>query len=157
MTASPRFPRLDDWLEWQQSLHPNPIDLGLERVSRVLGRTGWRGPRQPVITVGGTNGKGSCVALLDALLRAGGYRVGTFTSPHLVDYRERIRLDGAQVSEASLVAAFERIADALEGESLTFFEFNTLAALLVFETWARATPCDRGPPRPRWRRRHRRC
>jgi dihydrofolate synthase/folylpolyglutamate synthase len=136
MTASPRFPRLDDWLEWQQSLHPNPIDLGLERVSRVLGRTGWRGPRQPVITVGGTNGKGSCVALLDALLRAGGYRVGTFTSPHLVDYRERIRLDGAQVSEASLVAAFERIADALEGESLTFFEFNTLAALLVFETWA---------------------
>ncbi len=113
MTASPRFPRLDDWLEWQQSLHPNPIDLGLERVSRVLGRTGWRGPRQPVITVGGTNGKGSCVALLDALLRAGGYRVGTFTSPHLVDYRERIR-----------------------GDSLTFFEFNTLAALLVFETGA---------------------
>ena len=136
MTAGPRFPRLDDWLEWQQSLHPNPIDLGLERVSRVLGRTGWRGPRQPVITVGGTNGKGSCVAMLDALLRAGGYRVGTFTSPHLVDYRERIRLDGARVSEASLVAAFERIADALEGDSLTFFEFNTLAALLVFETWA---------------------
>ena len=105
-------------------------------MSRVLGRTGWRGPGQPVITVGGTNGKGSCVALLEALLRAGGYRVGTFTSPHLVDYRERIRLDGAQVSEASLVAAFERIADALDGDSLTFFEFNTLAALLVFETWA---------------------
>jgi dihydrofolate synthase/folylpolyglutamate synthase len=136
MTAGPRFPRLADWLEWQQSLHPNAIDLGLERVSRVLGRTGWRGPRQPVITVGGTNGKGSCVALLDALLRAGGYRVGTFTSPHLVDYRERICLDGAWVSEASLVAAFERIADALGGDSLTFFEFNTLAALLVFETWA---------------------
>ena len=135
MTAGPRFPRLEDWLDWQQSLHPNPIDLGLDRVSRVLGRTGWRGPGQPVITVGGTNGKGSCVALLDALLRAGGYRVGTFTSPHLVDYRERIRLDGARVSEASLVAAFERIADALEGDSLTFFEFNTLAALLVFETW----------------------
>jgi dihydrofolate synthase/folylpolyglutamate synthase len=136
MTAGPRFPRLDDWLEWQQSLHPNAIDLGLERVSRVLARTGWRGPTRPVITVGGTNGKGSCVALLDALLRAGGYRVGTFTSPHLVDYRERICLDGAWVSEASLVAAFERIADALGGDSLTFFEFNTLAALLVFETWA---------------------
>jgi dihydrofolate synthase / folylpolyglutamate synthase len=64
------------------------------------------------------------------------YRVGAFTSPHLIDYRERIRLDGALVSQASLVAAFERIADALDGESLTFFEFNTLAALLVFETWA---------------------
>ena len=136
MSAGPRFARLADWLDWQQSLHPNAIDLGLGRVSRVLGRTGWRGTVQPVITVGGTNGKGSCVALLDALLRAGGYRIGTFTSPHLIDYRERIRLDGEWVSEASLVAAFERIADALDGESLTFFEFNTLAALLVFETWA---------------------
>jgi dihydrofolate synthase/folylpolyglutamate synthase len=136
MSAGPRFARLADWLEWQQSLHPNAIDLGLGRVSRVLGRTGWRRPAQPVITVGGTNGKGSCVALLDALLRAAGYRVGTFTSPHLIDYRERIRLDGAWVSDASLVAAFERIADALDGESLTFFEFNTLAALLVLEAWA---------------------
>jgi dihydrofolate synthase/folylpolyglutamate synthase len=89
-----------------------------------------------VITVGGTNGKGSCVALLEALLRAGGHRVGTFTSPHLLDYRERIRIDGQWVSEASLVAAFERIADALGGDSLTFFEYNTLAALLVFETAA---------------------
>jgi len=129
-----RFARLDDWLEWQQAAHPNAIELGLERVSRVLARTGWGGASQPVITVGGTNGKGSCVALLESLLRAGGYRVGSFTSPHLVDYRERIRIDGAWVSEASLVAAFERIADALGDDSLTFFEFNTLAALLVFES-----------------------
>jgi dihydrofolate synthase/folylpolyglutamate synthase len=129
-----RFARLDQWLEWQQSAHPVAIDLGLERVARVLRRTGWGGFRQPVITVGGTNGKGSCVALLDAMLRAGGFRVGTFTSPHLVDYRERIRIDGEWVSEASLVAAFERIADARCDDSLTFFEFNTLAALLVFET-----------------------
>jgi len=129
-----RFARLDQWLEWQQSAHPLAIDLGLERVARVLQRTGWGGFRQPVITVGGTNGKGSCVALLDAMLRAGGFRVGTFTSPHLVDYRERIRIDGGWVSEASLVAAFERIADARCDDSLTFFEFNTLAALLVFET-----------------------
>lgn len=136
MTPAVRFARLEQWLEWQQSAHPSAIDLGLERVARVLGRTGWGGLRQPVITVGGTNGKGSCVALLDAMLRAGGYRVGTFTSPHLVDYRERIRLDGRWVSEASLVAAFERIADALGDDSLTFFEFNTLAALLVFETAA---------------------
>jgi len=131
-----RFARLEDWLEWQQSAHPRPVDLGLERVARVLGRTGWRGATQPVITVGGTNGKGSCVALLESLLRAGGHRVGTFTSPHLLDYRERIRIDGRWVSEASLVAAFERIADALGGDSLTFFEYNTLAALLVFETAA---------------------
>ena len=129
-----RFARLDQWLEWQQSAHPLAIDLGLERVARVLQRTGWGGFRQPVITVGGTNGKGSCVALLDAMLRAGGFRVATFTSPHLVDYRERIRIDGEWVSEASLVAAFERIADARCDDSLTFFEFNTLAALLVFET-----------------------
>lgn len=131
-----RFARLEQWLEWQLAAHPRAIDLGLERVARVLARTGWGGLRQPVITIGGTNGKGSCVALVDSMLRAGGYRVGTFTSPHLVDYRERIRIDGEWISEASLVVAFERIADALGGDSLTFFEFNTLAALLVFETAA---------------------
>jgi dihydrofolate synthase/folylpolyglutamate synthase len=134
MPSPVRFQRLDDWLAWQQSAHPRAIDLGLERVTRVLARSGWRRPSRPVITIGGTNGKGSCTALLEAMLRAGGYRVGTFTSPHLVDYRERIRIDGEWVSAASLVAAFERIADALGPDSLTFFEFNTLAALLVFET-----------------------
>jgi dihydrofolate synthase/folylpolyglutamate synthase len=131
-----RFARLEHWLEWQQSAHPKAIDLGLERVARVLARTGWRRSERPVITVGGTNGKGSCVALLEAMLRAGGNRVATFTSPHLVDYRERIRLDGQWVSEASLIAAFERIGDACGDDSLTFFEFNALAALLVFESWA---------------------
>jgi dihydrofolate synthase/folylpolyglutamate synthase len=134
MPPGPRFDRLEAWLDWQQRLHPTTIELGLDRVARVLARTGWRRPSVPVITVGGTNGKGSTVALLDAILRAGGHRVGTFTSPHLVDYRERIRLQGAWVSEASLVVAFERIADALGADSLTYFEFNTLAALLVFET-----------------------
>ena len=134
MTARLRLGSLDAWLEWQQTLHPRAMDLGLERVARVLERTGWRPPRVPVLTVGGTNGKGSCVATIAALLAAGGYRVATFTSPHLVDYRERIRVDGVPVSAASLVAAFERIADALGADTLTFFEFNTLAALLVFDT-----------------------
>ena len=134
MTAPLRLGSLDAWLEWQQTLHPRAMDLGLERVTRVLERTGWRPPGVPVLTVGGTNGKGSCVATIAALLAAGGYRVATFTSPHLVDYRERIRVDGVPVSAASLVAAFERIADALGTDTLTFFEFNTLAALLVFET-----------------------
>jgi dihydrofolate synthase/folylpolyglutamate synthase len=136
MPSGIRFPDLARWLAWQQSLHPKLIDLGLERVARVLSGTGWRRPACPVVTVAGTNGKGSCVALTAAMLRAGGYRVATFTSPHLVDYRERVRVDGEMASEASLVAAFERIADALGPDSLTFFEFNTLAALLVFETAA---------------------
>jgi dihydrofolate synthase/folylpolyglutamate synthase len=134
MPAPVRFARLEDWLDWQQSSHPQAIDLGLDRVSRVLSRTGWRGASQPVITIGGTNGKGSCTALLESMLHAGGYRVGTFTSPHLLDYRERIRLGGERVSEASLLQAFERIADACGGDTLTFFEYNALAALLVFET-----------------------
>ncbi len=134
--TGPRFSGLDAWLAWQETLHPQSIELGLARVGRVLARTGWQRPAHPVITVGGTNGKGSCVALLSAILRAAGRRVVTFTSPHLVDYRERIRLDGQPVSAASLVAAFERIGDALGDDSLTFFEFNTLAALLVSETYA---------------------
>jgi dihydrofolate synthase / folylpolyglutamate synthase len=134
MSPGPRFQGLVDWLEWQQALHPDAIDLGLDRARRVLVRTGWRRPTCPVITVGGTNGKGSCVAMLASVLQASGRRVATFTSPHLVDYRERIRIDGAPVSVASLVAAFERIAGSLGSDSLTFFEFNALAALLVFET-----------------------
>lgn len=137
MPARPRpgSASLQDWLDWQLTLHPQAIDLGLARVSRVLARTGWQRPDCPVVTVGGTNGKGSCVAMLDAILRAAGYRTATFTSPHLVDYRERVRLDGQMVAAESLVAAFERIEQARGADSLTFFEFNTLAALLVFETF----------------------
>jgi dihydrofolate synthase/folylpolyglutamate synthase len=134
MAGPVRFGQLGDWLAWQQSTHPQAIDLGLERVSRVLARTGWRPPAQPVVTIGGTNGKGSCTALLEAMLREGGYRVAAFTSPHFVDYRERIRIDGQWVSEASVIAAFERIADACDGDSLTYFEHNALAALLIFES-----------------------
>lgn len=136
MDPLPSGARLADWLDWQQALHPATIELGLERAGRVLARTGWRPPQQPVITVAGTNGKGSTVAMLEAILRASGRRTGTFTSPHLIDYRERVRLDGRMVSAESLVVAFERIAASLRDDSLTFFEFNTLAALLVFETYA---------------------
>lgn len=129
-----RFSRLSDWLSWQDTLHPSVIDLGLERLNRTLLRLGWRRPQCPVITVGGTNGKGSSVALLSRILKEAGYRVGTFTSPHLLRYNERIVLDGVEVSDASLLAAFERI-DAVRGaDTLTFFEFNALAAFLVFET-----------------------
>lgn len=129
-----RFARLADWLSWQETLHPQAIDLGLERLQRTLARLGWRRPACPVITVGGTNGKGSCVALLCHILRSADYRVGTFTSPHLIRYNERIAIDGREISDASLIAAFERIDAARGDETLTFFEFNTLAALLVMET-----------------------
>lgn len=125
---------LSDWLAWQQTLHPSVIDLGLARIRRAVERLNWRAPTCPVITVGGTNGKGSSVALLSEILGQAGYRVGTFTSPHLLRYNERIVIAGREVSDASLVAAFERI-DAARGEdTLTFFEFNALAALLIFET-----------------------
>lgn len=129
-----QFPRLSDWLAWQETLHPSTIDLGLGRLNRTLLQLGWRRPECPVVTVGGTNGKGSCVALLSRILGEAGYRVGTFTSPHLLEYNERITLDGRVVSDASLMAAFERIDAARGADTLTFFEFNALAALLVFET-----------------------
>jgi dihydrofolate synthase/folylpolyglutamate synthase len=125
---------LADWLVYQEGLHPSTIDLGLDRLSQVLARLQWRQPAYPVVTVGGTNGKGSCVALLESIFAAAGYRVGAFTSPHLIRYNERIRIAGCDASDASLVAAFERIELARGDISLTFFEFNTLAALLVFET-----------------------
>lgn len=124
---------LADWLRWQETLHPNTIDLGLGRMQRTLRRLGWQQPRYPVITVAGTNGKGSTVALTSQILRAAGHRVGTFTSPHLIRYNERIVIDGLEVSDEALVAAFERIDAARGTDTLTFFEFNTLAALLVFD------------------------
>jgi dihydrofolate synthase/folylpolyglutamate synthase len=129
-----RFSRLAEWLSWQETLHPQAIDLSLDRLRRTLERLSWRPPSCPVTTVGGTNGKGSCVALLSHILESGGYRVAAFTSPHLVRYNERIVVDGREVSDASLIAAFERIDEARGAETLTFFEFNTLAALLIFET-----------------------
>ncbi|MGE0114061.1 MAG: bifunctional tetrahydrofolate synthase/dihydrofolate synthase [Steroidobacteraceae bacterium] len=129
-----RFERLADWLAWQEGLHPNPIDLGLERIRLVLQRLGLSAPACPVITIAGTKGKGSCAALLDSMLSAAGYRVGIFTSPHLRRYNERIHIAGVEVSDASLCAAFERIDQARGDISLTYFEFNALAAFLCFET-----------------------
>lgn len=127
-----RFAILDDWLRWQETLHPRTIDLGLERVRTVLRRLQPAPPSYTVITVGGTNGKGSCVAFLDAMLRASGYRVGAYTSPHLLRYNERIRINGVAVDDAALCEVFARI-DAARGDvSLTYFEFGTLAALELF-------------------------
>ncbi len=129
-----RFSRLSDWLAWQETLHPRAIDLSLDRLHRTLERLEWRRPSCPIVTIAGTNGKGSSVALLSRILANEGYRVGTFTSPHLIRYNERVCINGAEVSDASLMAAFERIDVAREAETLTFFEFNALAALLIFES-----------------------
>jgi len=124
---------LDQWLAFQARAHPRAIDMGLERLEVVLERLHWRRPAIPVITVAGTNGKGSVVATCAAILGAAGYRIGTFTSPHLRDYRERIRIDNEPVGVAPLIETFERI-EAARGEvGLTFFEYNTLAALLLLE------------------------
>ena len=124
---------LDQWLAYQAQVHPQAIDLGLERLRVVLERLEWRQPTVPVITVAGTNGKGSVSAYCAAILRAAGYKVGTFTSPHLRDYRERILIHDRLAHAEELVAAFEKIEAARGSVSLTFFEFNALAALLIFE------------------------
>jgi dihydrofolate synthase/folylpolyglutamate synthase len=124
---------LEQWLAYQTQVHPQAIDLGLDRLKQVLDRLGWRPPKVPVITVAGTNGKGSVSGYCASIMAAAGYRVGTFTSPHLRDYRERIRVHDRWVSAQELVSAFERIEAARGQVGLTFFEFNTLAALLVFE------------------------
>jgi dihydrofolate synthase/folylpolyglutamate synthase len=122
------MPALADWLERQQKSHPKAIDLTLARVREVAARLELLEPAHSVITVAGTNGKGSTVAYLDALLRALGKRSGRFTSPHLRRYNERICVDGVEATDAELIACFERI-DAARGEiTLTFFEYNALAA-----------------------------
>ncbi|HEY4873697.1 MAG TPA: bifunctional tetrahydrofolate synthase/dihydrofolate synthase [Steroidobacteraceae bacterium] len=123
---------LAQWLELQESVHPKSIDLDLVRVASVADALGLRPVPYPVITVGGTNGKGSTVAHLVALCGALGVRTGAFTSPHLLRYNERIRIDGREADDAQLIAAFERIESARGATTLTFFEYNALAALLVF-------------------------
>ena len=123
---------LDDWLRIQETVHGQGIDLGLERVRSVADRLGLLPFPARCIIVAGTNGKGSTVACLEALLRSHEHRAGAFTSPHLLRYHERIRVDGAEAGDAELVDAFEAIDDARGDTTLTFFEFNALAALLVF-------------------------
>src|SRR5579863_3005495 len=123
---------LAEWLTLQESVHPKTIDMDLARVAPVARTLGVAAPAFPVITVGGTNGKGSVAVHLEALLRARGALTGLFTSPHFVRYNERIRVDGAEVDDAPLISAFERIEAARGPITLSFFEYNTLAALLIF-------------------------
>jgi dihydrofolate synthase/folylpolyglutamate synthase len=131
-TRMPRFNTLKQWLNWQETLHPRKIDLDLVRVNAVADRMGGVHPEGLVITVGGTNGKGSCVAMLEAILRAAGYRVGSYTSPHLLRYNERIRINGTEIADDSLCAAFQEVDEARGETTLSYFEFGTLAALRLF-------------------------
>jgi dihydrofolate synthase/folylpolyglutamate synthase len=128
----PVFKTLADWLAWQETLHPEEIELGLERIQKVYQRLQTSPFSVPVITVAGTNGKGSSIAMLSAIYQQQGYRTGSYTSPHLLRYNERIRIQGQPVTDQTLCDAFERVEQARQTESLTYFEFGTLAALDIF-------------------------
>lgn len=123
---------LPQWLAYLETLHHTEIDLGLDRIKQVADRLGLTYP-YTTITVGGTNGKGSVCAMLEAIVLAGGYKAGTYTSPHLVDYNERIRVNGQFATDAQIIEQFNRIESARGNISLSYFEFSTLAALLLFE------------------------
>ncbi|QJR14681.1 bifunctional tetrahydrofolate synthase/dihydrofolate synthase [Usitatibacter palustris] len=122
---------LDDWLAYISAQHPSAIALGLDRVREVAGRMQLKPPKV-AITVGGTNGKGSTCAFLERILLECGYKVGCYTSPHLIRYNERVRLQGEDVADAPLVESFERVEAARGSTQLTYFEYGTLAALWLF-------------------------
>ncbi|MFO7705801.1 MAG: Mur ligase family protein, partial [Halopseudomonas sp.] len=124
---------LAGWLARLEQLHPTEIDMGLQRVASVATRLGLSRPAALVFTVTGTNGKGSTCAALNALLQQAGLRTGVYSSPHLLAYNERVSIDGQPVSDSSLCEAFARIDAARADTSLTYFEFGTLAALLLFQ------------------------
>ena len=123
---------VQDWLNWLEAIHPAEIDLGLDRVLVVLRRLFPRKPNARIITVAGTNGKGTTVATLEKLLLAAGRTTGAYTSPHLQDYNELVRLNGTDISDPVLVSAFEKVEEARGKVSLTYFEFGTLAAFVAF-------------------------
>ncbi|MDT8282138.1 MAG: folylpolyglutamate synthase/dihydrofolate synthase family protein [Gammaproteobacteria bacterium] len=128
-----RFKSLDEWLAWQESLNPKEIDLGLERVSRVLHQAGLKNTFDcPLITVAGTNGKGSVVAMLEAIAIAAGLKVCSYTSPHIFHYNERIKINAQPVDDAVLCESFQRIDETRAKLPLTYFEFGTLAAIDIF-------------------------
>lgn len=130
---------LADWLAYIEAQHSKPIDMTLERAREVATRMGLGNPARQVITVAGTNGKGSTVAFIEAIARAAGWNVGTYTSPHLLAYNERVRIDGRDADDAALVQAFAEVerarllADGSGAMPLTYFEFGTLAALWLFQ------------------------
>ena len=128
---------LHEWLDYIELIHPKSIELGLERVLDVKRRLALDSAAT-IVTVAGTNGKGSTCAMLESVLLAAGHRVGLYTSPHLLCYNERVRINGRPVDDASLCSAFARVDAARDGVQLTYFEFGTLAAWIIFA----GTPLD---------------
>ena len=126
------FTSLAQWLDWQESLHSKEIDLGLERIRLVAQKFLSIDALPIVITVAGTNGKGSVSSMLSSIYQQAGYRVGLYTSPHLVHYNERICINNIPVTDEQICASFERINKARGDISLSYFEFGTLAALDIF-------------------------
>jgi dihydrofolate synthase/folylpolyglutamate synthase len=129
---------LPQWLDYLESIHPADIALGLDRVREIVQRGHWGSLGCPVITVAGTNGKGSCIALMEAMLLQAGNRVAAYTSPQLHHFSERLRIHGQPVQSAQLCEAFEQVEQIRESISLTFFEFTTIAALSIMQS----TPLD---------------
>lgn len=133
MTIPNRQSSLNEWVDWLLHLHAEEIDLGLDRIRQVANAMKITRPAPLVISVAGTNGKGSSVAMLVAILKASGCRVGAYTSPHIQTFNERIQIDGTPVGDATIVDAFEAIERARGACKLTYFEFSTLAALRIFK------------------------
>ena len=123
---------LDCWIDWLLNLHAEEIDLGLERVSLVANKMQVTRPAPLVVSIAGTNGKGSSVAMLSAILEQAGYKVGTYTSPHIVSFTERVKINSQSVSAQMIVDAFDLIEGQRSDIKLTYFEFSTLAALTIF-------------------------
>ena len=130
--APSRPSTVEGWLRWLETLHPKKIDLGLERIKTVMSVLSLEQRPYRVITIGGTNGKGSCVAMLESIYREAGFRVGAFVSPHLWRFNERLRVDGAEVTNTELIRLFREIEDTRAEVTLSYFEYATLAALLHF-------------------------
>ncbi|CAC9446619.1 Dihydrofolate synthase @ Folylpolyglutamate synthase [Bathymodiolus heckerae thiotrophic gill symbiont] len=123
---------LEQWLAWQENLHFQEIDLGLERIHKVYQNLFPTGVNFKVITVAGTNGKGSTIAFIDSIYQQANIKVAQFTSPHILHYNERFCINGVQANDVQICTAFEQIEQARGNTSLTYFEFSTLAALIIF-------------------------
>ena len=121
-----RFDTVSEWLDWQQTIHPLNIDFKLERILSVYKELDIPKIANKVITVAGTNGKGSTVSFLESILKSKNYKVGTFTSPHILKYNERIRINGEEVNDKHLLNAFELIYERRGNTTLTYFEFASL-------------------------------
>lgn len=133
MTTPNNQSSLQHWIDWLLQLHSKEVDLGLDRIRLVAESMQLLYPDPFVISVAGTNGKGSSVAMLVSILKAAGYQVGAYTSPHIRSFNERIQINGLPVSDADITDAFAQIEAARKGVKLTYFEFATLAALVVFK------------------------